>query len=229
MFGKKEKSEEKNLYILNNLDKDTELKLTFKLQDKEFEFPVTIIDKHENFIFINPIKINEKILSFTNTKIRVDLILPFEDERPIVWENVNIQTFFHPKKKISTYVVESKLGKSYNRRGNFRIPLSIIADAQMGHHNLVEKVSVHDISSTGISVVTHKKYSCKKGDEMHIVFQDSLVGRKINVSAIIVREQTLKNGDFLYGCKFKEESEDIRRYIQERQRKDLQRMSGKLK
>lgn len=228
MFNK-EKTKEKNLYILNNLDVNTELKLTFKLQDKEFEFPVTILDKHDKFIFISPIKINEKILGFTNTKIRVDLILPFEDERPIAWENVNIQTFFHPKKKISTYAVESKLGKSYNRRGNFRIPLSIIADAQMGRHNLVEKVSVHDISSTGISIVTDKKYSCKKNDEMHIVFHDSLIDKKINVSAIIVREQTLENGHFLYGCKFKEESEAIRRYIQERQRKDLQRMSGKLK
>lgn len=226
MFDKKT---EKNKFILNNINVDAKLNLTFQIQDKQFEFPVRVIDVDEEYIYINVIKIQDKILGFTNSSVKVNLILPLENERPIIWENIELKTLYYKNKKQSVYQISNKIGKQYNRRGNFRIPIMIQADAQMGLHKTVEKVIVKDISSTGISILVDKNYNCKIQDELHVVFYDPALSKKINITCYVMREQQLKNGQYVYGCKFKEESDSIMKYIQEKQRKDLQRMSGKLK
>ena len=225
----KEKTEEKNKFILNNIDIDKKLNLTFKIQDKEFEFPLEVIDVDDEHIYIGIIKVQDKILGFTNSSIKVDLILFFEDERPIIWEDVELKTIYHQKKKRSVYQVTNKMGKQYNRRSTFRIPIMLEADAQMGIHRTVERVIIKDISSTGVSILVDKNYNCRPEEELHVVFYDSLLSKKVNITCYVTREQHLENGQYIYGCKFKEESDNITKYIQERQRKDLQRMSGKLR
>lgn len=198
-----------------------ENRISIVVDSLEFDSKIQIIK--EEYILIKLIVIDEKILNFPED-IKVNLVYYAEDDKLYIWEDVVITPVKYKDgnkyHKINKPVEE---GKKYNRRGNYRLFIGeeMNIDVRRGTEYVRNRVMIKDVSATGFAFLFNEEYEV--GDKVILYFM-SKNGKKLELPSKIVRKQFMENiNTNLYGCAYDEQSDVMRKMINEQQQQAIKK------
>lgn len=170
----------------------------------------------EHVRVVAPIQIDGKTVGFP-PGYEYKVIATHEDV-PYLWTQVAIILLSIPGSGEKIHVIVSDQdAKKYNRRNSFRQWVGAEGKAQI--NNQMVEIVVKDISSTGISIVLKKEYGIpESGELVHIVFEDASFDIRFSLIAEVVRCIELDGLRSIIGCKLKNPSSAIEKYITQKQR-----------
>lgn len=202
--------------VLAELTDDCNLIFEMSLNGQKFEFPVNLLEKGNNFIITEPIKINGKVLSFSSKEsVGINLICIRKDKVPVVWKAVGISVIME-KGKSQYKVTPSSEGFESNRRGAFRLFVGVTGVAQMGTNRKALDIIVRDVSENGFSFVTSEDVEHSKNMPVRLVFGD--MQRNFSLMGIVVRKVVIDEKRIVYGCRLGVKNNNLAQYISEKQR-----------
>ncbi len=205
--------------LLHNLPENSKIILELNMNGQKYEFPSTVLIRENGFILTEPVRINDKILSFgTSGNIKVSLINIRQDKSPMVWKSVGITVVLN-KGKSYYKIIAGGEGYEMNRREAFRLFIGVKGVAQIGINRKALDVIVKDISETGFSFVTSENIDKVVNMPIRLVFADG--GTTYSLMGLVVRKVEIDETKILYGCKLSVQNAGIQHYINEKQRKML--------
>ncbi|MBO5165299.1 MAG: PilZ domain-containing protein [Lachnospiraceae bacterium] len=197
--------------------------------NQQLEFPSTVLESfpRKRMILTSPVMKNDKIISFNGKGIITHVIVYFPDQKPIVFQNVTIQTT-KDKNDALCYMISSLTeSKEFNRRGAFRCYIGIDTHVRVGSHKGAVEATIKDISSTGFAFATRCERTFAEGDSVHAVVNDYIEetakSYSFHLLGTIVRHYEMDNGLTVYGCQFKAKVVGLDSYLVEKERIRLQR------
>ncbi len=211
---------------LSELEDGTAVTFELHIDEKKFEFPSVVEFQKRGKIYFEPIRVGEKLLNVRNDKIVVNLIFAVEGSKPVMWKELDVQEEIYKKRVYYTADAETK-GKLFNRRGAYRQFVGAQVFAKVGTGKAEIQVMLKDISTTGFSFV----YREDLGDTSHslvvlpYVYRDDHVMFDLTVSGKIVRKQVMPDGKILYGCVLVKKNELISKFVNYKQKEQLNRMN----
>lgn len=217
-------------YLLKDLSPDTEVVLSFVLNDKLFEFPLKIIYKKDKNVFLEIIKINNKILGFSNSKIPISLIFYRENNKPLIWERCNIE-ILRDKDDKHYYKINGDIkGREINRRKDFRVSIGLNIDVKIGTNKKVINGTLYDLSASGFSIIVDKNNDSLNAvnEFVRISFDDINLNYHISLMGKIVRldDGVVSDNKILCGCHFIKNYPNIGQYLSLKQREYLAKYSN---
>lgn len=169
-----------------------------------------IIKKHlkENIALISIL--HNQRLTFEN--VHVDVEAMGEENIPIMWRNVKIVSYK------TDYILQAPTdGIKHNRRGCFRVAVSIIAQMRLGG-NGAKHVLVKDISLSGFAITDRKKeLEFSLGTVLSIHFED--MGYIIDLTGKLVRIEE-REEMIIYGFQTVNLCHDLSNYLNLKQRRN---------
>ena len=191
--------------LLQEMPADNKIIIELSIKGQKFEFPSKVVSQGNNSIFIEPIRINGKVLTFNASEsIAINIVMIRENKSPIVWKGVGVVCVY--EKSGSFYKVSaSGEGFEINRRGAFRLFVGISGVAQLG----INKKSVDDINVKG-NVINMP---------VRLVFND--FNKNYSLMGIIVRKVIINEAKILYGCQLSVNNSELEHYINQKQRQML--------
>lgn len=221
-----------NEFLLKDISLETELILSFILNDNVFEFPIKIQHKKDKNLFLEVIRINNKVLGFTNSNIPISLILNRKNEKPLIWERCKLKVVKDNNNNFYYEINGDIIGKEINRRKDFRVSIGLSVDVTIGTNRKVIKGVLKDLSASGFAIIIdkNKDINCPENEFIRISFDDLNLNYHINLMGKIVRLDTELTSDekILYGCYFIKNYPNIGQYLNLKQREYLVRHSKNL-
>ena len=148
---------------LTDLKEGTAATINCKLEDKEAEFGCTVAKICDTFICLDVPKVDGKALTFDGVRTSISgiaedgVLYKFSDCAIVLFKGV--------------YVAKcEKAGSKVNRRGSFRVGVSLMASMLRGGAD-PSNVYVRDISATGYSITTDKDLEI--GEEITVKFEET--------------------------------------------------------
>lgn len=195
-----------------------ELIIAISIKNEYMEFKSVVVGKDKKNIYIEPIRVNEKVVNFYNSHARLDLLSIRDGKPPIQWKLVNLKIAVFEGK--ICYVIETaSVGTEVNRRNTFRMYVGIDGVAQLGSNRKAENVIVKDISESGFSFVSKQNLEEFKNIPVRLVFSDD--ADKFSLMGIVVRKDTVNEEKNVYGCILNSKNYLLGRYIATKQREKL--------
>ncbi|MDO5403755.1 MAG: hypothetical protein Q4F11_09990, partial [Eubacteriales bacterium] len=164
-----------------------EARIIFELDmnGQMYEFPSVVIAAESNGILTEPIRIGEKVLSFENSSVKVNLIMNRADKPPFVWRGVGITTI-SGKGGTKYKVIAAGKGVQVNRRNAFRLFIGMRGVVQIGANKKALEIIVKDVSDTGFSFVSDLDYDNAENTPIRLVFTD--LSQNFSLIGLIVRK-----------------------------------------
>ena len=212
------KESKKEQLYLYDLDIGSKLVLNFNVKGHPFEFHVKVEKIINKIILLSVIYIDNKVLNLKNAE-RVSLIYTQENEQPLAWHNLTIETY--KTKDKSYYVVNNNvIGIKVNRRNAFRVNIGKTCDFSLGNHSKINTAIVKDLSTSGFYIIIEPINNINQyiGKVIKIVFDDALLNYHITLEGEIKRIENLDRGNILLGCKLIKEYNHLNTYINLKQR-----------
>lgn len=206
--------------LLSELNVGTPVSIKATEKNKSLEFGTEVIGKEDNALRLAVIKEGDAVINFCSEKVKLSLLV--NDEGKLLdFENIQIYN-----KKYDGETVHIVFGPSesviYNRRKTPRFPVNKVCIFSLGEHRKTEDALLHDISMTGIGIVSHEKV--RVGDTVRIAFSPNADRTQIILAAKVVRVEELDDkSKYFYGCELLKENSALNRYIM-----DIQREKRKL-
>lgn len=215
--------------LLTDIQISEEFKLEIIVGTNVFEFPSKVIAIDGKEIIAEPVRIDNKILNLESSKAVVNLILNRADKSPVVWKRVSVVSIVREKATVYRITAFSD-GKEENRRGAFRVNISMAGVAQIGINTAAADVIVKDISDTGYSFITAKDVDPFEGVLVRLAYTDMVEGKSTNLSliGIVVRKVPYDDNSFLYGCKLNQKYNFLSKYISSKQRDAITKQNEEL-
>lgn len=205
--------------LLQEITGDNRIIIELSYNGQKYEFPSKFLKKDGQYIYIEPIRINGKVLGFNSTEnITVSLIMVRDAKSPIVWKGVGITTAYE-KEGTCYKVIASGEGYEVNRRGAFRLFVGISGVAQLGINKKAVDVIVKDVSETGFSFVSSEDMENVMNMPVRLVFSD--FNQNYSLMGIIVRKVVINEAKILYGCQLSINNTKLEHYISQKQRQML--------
>ena len=204
---------------LNELDNGENIKYQIKIKNNLFEFDGRVLGSNKSGLLLSPVSVNGRVFRFDNTDTSLSIIYGYENELPIIWENVTCQTITFDTRKIYR-VSETSEGVQYNRRGTFRLNIMVNCVVKMCNNTKIEVAKLKDVSKTGFSVILDKDISDTINTGIRVMFTDD--GEDINISGIVVRKASYSNGRGLYGCRLMHTGNNFNSYMSNKQREMIE-------
>lgn len=206
---------------ISELDQGNEVVFEIITGTETHEFSSHVVDKKSDFILVEPIRIENKILSFSSSSIPVNLILNREGKQPVAWKQVAVDVVLY--KKNTVYKVSQTIdGAEVNRRSSYRLYIGVNGVVQVGGHHKAVNVIVKDISESGFSFVCDEEFADSDRAMVHLVFEDD--ERHISINGLVVRKIILETGRVLYGCLINLKTPLIAQYVNLKQREQIAKM-----
>ena len=140
--------------LLQEMPVDNKIIIELSIKGQKFEFPSKVVSQENNSIFIEPIRINGKVLTFNASEsIAINIVMIRENKSPMVWKGVGVACV-HEKSGSFYKITASGEGFEINRRGAFRLFVGISGVAQLGINRKAVDVIVKDVSENGFSFVS---------------------------------------------------------------------------
>lgn len=214
--------------LLVDIAPETKVILELDFDGHTYEFPsmVTNVDRQNNVIYAEPIRINGKVLSFSGSSVKVNLIMNREDKSPYVWKGIGIATVIE-KKGTQYKIVASRDGFEMNRREAFRLFVGLDGVVQMGVNTKAIDVIVKDISENGFAFVSEEDKEEILNKTIRLVFRD--LSQNFTVMGTVVRKVKISENKILYGCQLCDKDKKVEAYISEKQRQILSMKSRSAK
>ena len=210
--------------FLSDLQPGTAIQITAARGVRAMDFSSNVISVDGTNVKIEPILQDGKLVGFDNPGIIVSMyVASKEDNRVYVFPGVKIHSY-----KVSDGTMFQEVecrreeGRVTNRRGAHRVWVGATGSVLLGENNREHTVTIKDISATGIAFVCDDATDVPMGTPLTISFTDSKQNRSFRLIASAIRTET--NSEYrriIYGCKFKEESNAISRYVNDKQRQNL--------
>lgn len=204
---------------LNELDNGENIKYQIKIKNNLFEFDGRVLGSNKSGLLLSPVSVNGRVFRFDNTDTSLSIIYGYENELPIIWENVTCQTITFDTRKIYR-VSETSEGVQYNRRGAFRLNIMVNCVVKMCNDTKIEVAKLRDVSKTGFSVILDKDISDTINTGIRVMFTDD--GEDINISGMVVRKASYSNGRVLYGCRLMHNGNNFDSYMSNKQREMIE-------
>lgn len=207
--------------LLVDIAPETKVILELDMDGHTYEFPsvVTNVERQNNVIYAEPIRINGKVLGFSGSSVKVNLIMNREDKSPYVWKGIGIATVVMEKKGTQYKIVASRDGFEMNRREAFRLFVGLNGVVQLGVNTKAIDVIVKDISENGFAFVSEEDKEEILNKTIRLVFND--MSQNFTVMGIVVRKVKISENKILYGCQLCDKDKKVEAYISEKQRQIL--------
>ena len=191
---------------------------------RTMEFSTNVMEADGKTVKVEPIYQDDKLVGFDNsTNVVLSMyVVSQEDNRVYVFTGVTIKSY-----KVSDgsvyQVVEcrNEEGRVTNRRGAHGVWIGVTGSVMMGDSKHEHRVTIKDISATGIAFVCDDKTEVTMGMPLTLSFTDEDNRKSFRLMATVVRSEDSGYQRIIYGCKFKEESNIISKYVNEKQRQNL--------
>lgn len=205
--------------LLQEMPADNKIIIELSIKGQKFEFPSKVVSQGNNSIFIEPIRINGKVLTFNSSEsVAVNIVMIRENKSPMVWKGVGVACV-HEKSGSFYKITASGEGFEINRRGAFRIFVGISGVAQLGINRKAVDVIVKDVSENGFSFVSSEDMENVINMPVRLVFND--FNKNYSLMGIIVRKVIINETKLLYGCQLSVNNSQLEQYINQKQRQML--------
>ena len=205
--------------LLQEMPVDNKIIIELSIKGQKFEFPSKVVSQGNNSIFIEPIRINGKVLTFNASEsIAINIVMIRENKSPMVWKGVGVACV-HEKSGSFYKITASGEGFEINRRGAFRLFVGISGVAQLGINRKAVDVIVKDVSENGFSFVSSEDMENDINMPVRLVFND--FNKNYSLMGIIVRKVIINETKVLYGCQLSVNNSQLEQYINQKQRQML--------
>lgn len=205
--------------LLQEMPADNKIIIELSIKGQKFEFPSKVVSQGNNSIFIEPIRINGKVLTFNASEsIAINIVMIRENKSPMVWKGVGVACV-HEKSGSFYKITASGEGFEINRRGAFRLFVGISGVAQLGINRKAVDVIVKDVSENGFSFVSSEDIENVINMPVRLVFND--FNKNYSLMGIIVRKVIINETKVLYGCQLSVNNSQLEQYINQKQRQML--------
>lgn len=205
--------------LLQEMPVDNKIIIELSIKGQKFEFPSKVVSQENNSIFIEPIRINGKVLTFNASEsIAINIVMIRENKSPMVWKGVGVACV-HEKSGNFYKITASGEGFEINRRGAFRLFVGISGVAQLGINRKAVDVIVKDVSENGFSFVSSEDMENVINMPVRLVFND--FNKNYSLMGIIVRKVIINETKVLYGCQLSVSNSQLEQYINHKQRQML--------
>lgn len=199
------------------LPKNSKITITVTEGTSKLQLETIVLEVNEKGLFLKPIQYDGKTLSFNSNSLHVKACSTAINEKPIEWSNCKIALVSYKGIKYH-FLQTGSLGLEINRREAFRLPLSLKGKAQLKLHSKSIDVLVHDVSTTGFSIITEGNADTEIGETCTLQFSDTTTYNDFSLTGKIVRMQLLHNNRMLYGCQLlRKNAPGISEYIARKQ------------
>ncbi len=190
--------------------------------EAEIEYRAQILFCKQDILFIEPIRVDDRLVNFKGENLRIMITYVPRDEMPVQWKGCTIRDIIYDGKRYHIlYCVHE--GKHVNRRETYRQYVGYNGILQLGPNRKTIDVTVKDISVTGISFVSVTKYEKKDVGLFHLSYIDEEFNIPVQLSGEVVRVEELEDTRILYGCRIVETSLNVGSYIAHKQKKEAKR------
>ena len=205
--------------LLQEMPADNKIIIELSIKGQKFEFPSKVVSQGNNSIFIEPIRINGKVLTFNSSEsVAVNIVMIRENKSPMVWKGVGVACV-HEKSGSFYKITASGEGFEINRRGAFRLFVGISGVAQLGINRKAVDGIVKDVSENGFSFVSSEDMENVINMPVRLVFND--FNKNYSLMGIIVRKVIINETKLLYGCQLSVNNSQLEQYINQKQRQML--------
>lgn len=205
--------------LLQEMPADNKIIIELSIKGQKFEFPSKVVSQGNNSIFIEPIRINDKVLTFNSSEsVAINIVMIRENKSPMVWKGVGVACV-HEKSGSFYKITASGEGFEINRRGAFRLFVGISGVAQLGINRKAVDVIVKDVSENGFSFVSSEDMENVINMPVRLVFND--FNKNYSLMGIIVRKVIINETKVLYGCQLSVNNSQLEQYINQKQRQML--------
>ena len=212
--------------LISEIEPGTTIQIVATIQDQQFEFDSRVFDLHKKDVLIEAIRMNDKLLNIQGDNVAVDLVLFRENDKPLIWRNVEIVCKKY-KSKIYYAVNKELVAKEYNRRREYRLFVGEEIHARVGHKKVDRIVVLKDISNNGFSFIYQEPIEDAEGAFVYMTYPVVLNEKRTEIPLFgkVVRKMDLPDGRTLYGCVLMKKNEMIGHYINQRQMELLARQT----
>lgn len=210
--------------ILSEIQPGTEIQITASRGLKSMDFASRINSVEGTTLRIEPIYQDGKLVGFDNENIVLSMYIASRDDNKLfVYSGITIHSYRDTDGSIFQEITcRSEEGRTANRRGAHRVWVGASGGVTIGDNKHEYAVAVKDISSTGIAFVADESIEIAMGTPVVVSFTDDVQHKSFRLMATAIRsENSADNKRIIYGCKFKEESNAILKYVNEKQRQNL--------
>lgn len=200
-------------------------------QQMTFETIITEVNLKKHLIIAEAIIKEDKVLSFKSKKgISVDMVVAIPDEKPVLFQNISLETLKFAENSFGYNIGSSKEGIPYNRRNSFRCFIGNPTYLKGGRNLEEHSVILRDVSATGFSVTCGPEVELEIDQLVHVLLEDYIEETDRNYSfhlfGLTVRKQDLENGKFIYGFRLNNHVGGLENYLTQKQRIQLRKMHG---
>lgn len=208
--------------VLSELKTGTRISIEAARGIKTMEFSSEVISTEGLNVRINPIMQNGKLVGFDTGGIVITMyVTGLEDGKIYKYTGVKIHSFKNSDGAIFQEVTcRGEEGKVTNRRGACRVWVGENGIATLADGKEIPVV-VKDVSATGVAIVCGEDVEVTMGDVVTVSFTDGATKSKFVLTASVIRHEDADNKRIIYGCKFKQESEPLAKFVNEKQRINL--------
>lgn len=178
-----------------------------------------------DFVIIEPIKVDDKIVKFAAEGINYYFI-GNHTGKPYLFEDIFIEKVNFPLYGTAHILRAAKDGKRFNRRDNFRVWLGHYCHIALRGTKAQHDAMVKDISNTGVGLIIKKEYEINIGDAIEVQFnfekyneqredyQFTLHTLKCEIVRVVDQNEKVN----LVGCKITEGQEAVEKFVAIKQR-----------
>lgn len=214
---------------IEELEVNQAIKILVNAGNQQLEFSSTVLETfpRKHLILASPIMKDDKIISFNGKGIQTHVVVFFPDQKPIVFQNVSIQTTRGRNDELC-YIITSLLdSKEFNRRGAFRCYIGIDTHVRIGSHKGALDAIIKDVSSSGFAFALRGEKELEIGESVHAVLNDYIEetakSYSFHLIGTVVRSYELENKIIVYGCQLSAKIVGLDSYLVEKERIRLQR------
>ncbi len=206
--------EKQDKVYITDLQVDSEVTLACRVNDRTAEFKCTVSKVSETFICLDVPLVEGKALSFDGVATSIigsvnEILYKFPECVVARFKGMYIAKGFKPGSKI-------------NRRGSFRVGVSVLASLVRNSDETVN-VYVRDVSASGYSITTEKDLAI--GEQICIRFDD--MGMRLQLIGTVVRMEEVDETKKIYGVQMIKPPAIMENYINAKQRDILRKKRGK--
>ncbi len=218
--------------LLGDLEPEQHISLLVNVNGTSMTFESKVLENYpqKKMILADAVTKDGKPISFRGANIVVNILITFQDEKPLLFRNVTSKLL---KKSNGAYCycfTSPAEGVAYNRRENFRCYVGLNSSAQRELNAPAHSVLIRDVSYTGFAVVCDPTFTAACGQTLHTVLNDQPrengAPYSFHLYGLIARIQELDNGKILYGCRLTAPVHGLDKYIMEKERVRLRSTNG---
>jgi len=208
--------------LLSQLVQNSNLILEININNKHLEFESVVFAKIGDYILIEPVRVNGKVVNFEIGNVLIDMLLIRNDKKPIIWKRVLLKNTIY---KTKTYykVVPTGDGFEVNRRNAFRLYFEVKGVVQVGTNSVPIDIIVKDVSENGFSFVSKVNIEKPLKSIVRLVLVD--LNKTLNLNGVLVRKEKINQLKYFYGCELNIQNRFLSQYIDEKKREMLSRQS----